>query len=87
MLGALVLALDDRVGRKVGDSHCRIRHVDVLAAGPAGAKGVDAQVFRADVNLDLVVDLRIHVDRGEGRVPTRVGVERGDADQSVHTDF
>ena len=72
---------------KVRDAHRRIRHVDVLAAGARGAEGVDAQIVELDVDLDLVVHLRVDEHRGERGVPPRVGVERRDAHQPVHADF
>ena len=37
---------DDDAGRQVGDAHGRVGLVDVLAAGAAGAHGVDADVLR-----------------------------------------
>jgi hypothetical protein len=41
-LRALVLALDDDAGGKVGDADGGVGLVDVLAAGTGGAVGVDA---------------------------------------------
>ena len=46
VLAAPVLALGDDAGGQVDDAHGRVRFVDVLAPGPAGAEGVDAQVGR-----------------------------------------
>jgi hypothetical protein len=55
VLGALVLALHDDARGQVGDAHRRVGLVDVLAAGAAGAVGVDAQVAAVDFHLvDLV---------------------------------
>src|SRR4029079_15567174 len=61
--------------------------VDVLAAGAAGAIGVDAEVLLLDLDLDVLVELRPHEDRRERRVPARRGVEGTDADEAVHADL
>ena len=53
-LALLVLAVDDKPARKVGDPNGRIRRVDALSAGPAGAHDVDAEVLGADVHLRLL---------------------------------
>ena len=45
-------------GGKVGDPHRRVGLVDVLAARAGRAIGVNAEVFRLDVDDDGVVDLR-----------------------------
>src|SRR5690606_21181131 len=62
----------------------RIGLVDVLAAGAAGAVGVDAQVGRIDVDLEGIVDLGIDEDAGEGGVPAVGRVEGALAHQAVH---
>ncbi len=55
MLRALVLALDHDAGRQVRDADRRVGLVDVLAAGPGRAEGVDAQLGRIERDvLDLV---------------------------------
>ncbi len=58
--------------------------VHVLAAGPAGAHGVDAHVRLLDVDLDAVVDHRIDVHARERGVPAGIRIERRDAHQPVH---
>ena len=83
-LGALVLALHHDACRKVRDTDSRGSLVDMLAARAAGAVGVDAQILIPDLDVDIVVDLRHHVQRHEGGLPLALGVERGDADQTVH---
>ena len=87
VLRAVVLALDDDVGRQVRDAHRRVGLVDVLAAGAGGAKGVDAQVGRIDLDLDRLVDFRIDEHAGERRVAARVRIERALAHQPVHAGF
>ena len=87
VLGALVLALHDDARGMVRHTHRGVGPIDVLAAGAAGAVGVDAKVVGLDVDLDLFVDLGIDEDGGEGGVPARVGVERRDAHQPMHADF
>src|SRR5690606_15380219 len=87
VLGALVLAAHHGVGRHVGDAHRRVGGVHVLTAGTRGAIGVDAQVGRVDLDLDVVVDFRRHEHRGERGVATVAGVERALAHQAVHADL
>ena len=84
VLRALVLARDDvPVGRCV-ETHRRVGLVDVLAARPARAIGVDAQVLVPDRDLYVLLDVRQHQHRGERRLPPRVGIERRDAHQTVN---
>ena len=56
----------------------------MLAARAGSAVGVDAQVFRTDLDLAVVLDDGRHIQRGKRRVPPGVGVERRDAHQPVH---
>jgi len=65
VLRAFVLALNDDVRRDVRDAHGGIRGIHVLAALPRGSVRVDSQIFFFDHDLDLVVDFRIHGDRGK----------------------
>src|SRR5690554_2651411 len=58
VLAALALAGHHDAGGLMGDPHRRVGGVDVLAAGAAGAVGIDAQVRRVDLHLEAVVDLR-----------------------------
>ena len=83
MLAAFVLALHDDVRRQVREADGRARLVDVLAAGPAGAKRVFADVVgKVDVDHRFVVDGRRDVDRGKRCVAAAGRVERADADQA-----
>src|SRR5882762_1400311 len=52
-LRLFVLAADDRVGGDVRDAHGGIGRVHRLSTGAGGAKGVDAQVFRFDFDVDI----------------------------------
>ena len=74
---------DDDAGRQMRHAHRRVRLVDVLAAGPARPHRVDADVLRADIDIDLL-RLRQH---GDGRrrsmdAPARLG--RRDALHAMH---
>ena len=59
----------------------------MLATGTRGTVGVDPQLLVLDLDLDLVVDLRVDVDGGKGCVPAAGGVEWADPHQPVHTAF
>ncbi len=76
MLRTFVLALHDNAGRNMGNADGRVGFVDVLAAGAAGAKGVDAQVFFVHIDINGVVDFRVDEHRGKRGVATFVGIKR-----------
>lgn len=59
----------------------------MLTARAGGAVGIDAQVGRVDLDLDVVVDFRRYEHRGERGVATVAGVERTLAHQAVHADL
>ncbi len=66
------------------DADGGLHFVDVLAAGSAGPKGVDPQVFIVDHDVDIVVQFRIHEDRRERGVASLVGIKRRDPHQPVY---
>ena len=65
----------------------RIRRVDMLAPGASGSIGIDSQILVLDNNVDLVVNFRVDKHRSKGSVPSFVGIERRNADQTVNTDL
>src|SRR6185437_3055484 len=76
VLRALALAGDDDgrldAGRRVGHAHGAVGLVDVLAARPGRAVGVDAEILVLDLDFDLVVDHGIDPGRGKAGVAARV---------------
>src|SRR5205814_3486586 len=64
-LRLLVLLRDGAAGGDVRDADGGIRRVHALAAGPARAERVDAEIFLVDLDVD-VLGLRQHRD-GDGR--------------------
>ena len=86
-LAAFGLASDHGVGGKVRDAHRGLYFVDVLPALAAGAERIDAQLFRANVDLDAIVDFRNDEDRSKRSVPPRGLIERRDAHQAVDAGF
>src|ERR1700722_1631530 len=84
-LAALGLAADDDVGGDVGYADGGFDLVDVLAAFATGAEGVDAQVFRTDIDFNAVVNLGNDEDGGEGRVAAGGLIERRNAHEAVYT--
>ena len=68
----------------MGDSDGRIRLIYVLSAGTAASICVDAQIFRIDVHMDLIVQLRRHFQHGERRLPLSCRIERRDPHQAVY---
>jgi hypothetical protein len=63
VLRAVVLALGDEPGGQVRDADRAVGLVDVLAAGAAGAEGVDAQLGRVELHLLGLVGLGHHGHR------------------------
>lgn len=76
MLGTLILALDDNAGGKVGDADGRFSFIDVLATGPGGAKGVNPDLIRFNLNVVDLFGLWKHGHRAGGGVDaaTRFGL-------------
>ena len=87
MLRAIVLTLHDDVGWQVGDANRRIGLVDVLATGAAGAKGIDAQIRRIDIDLDRIIHFRIDENTGKRSMTAITGIERRFAHQAMHAGF
>src|SRR6266851_5425124 len=81
-----VLLRDDQAAGNVRDTHCRVRGVHGLAAGAGRAKGIDAQVFGFDFDVD-VVGFRQDRDGGRGRVNTALLFGGGNALDAVHAAF
>ena len=72
-------------GRWAGASGGRhLGLVDVLAALAAGAIGVDAQVFKLEIDMDGLVNFRRHIHRRERSVAALGRVERRDAHKPMH---
>ncbi len=71
----------------VGDTHRRFGAVDVLAAGPAGAVDVDAQVRRIDFHPHVVIHFRGDEYGGEGGMAPVARIEGRFTHQPVHADL
>ena len=54
MLAALILTLDNGIGRDVRDANSGRGLVDVLAAGAGRTERVDAQILRVDIEVKLL---------------------------------
>src|SRR5215468_6926765 len=85
MLRAVVLAIHYDVGRDMREPDRGLGLVDVLAARATRAKRVDAHIRFLDVDIDAVVDHRVDIDARERGVAARIGVERRNAYQPMHT--
>ena len=77
VLALLILNADDDAARDVSDADGRLDLVDLLSAGPAGAHGVDLQVFVADLDVD-VGGLGHHGDGGGTGVDATLRFRFGD---------
>ena len=87
MLRTFVLTGDHDIGRQMGQAHRRIGFIDMLAAGAAGAVGIDAQIVVINFDFNIVVDLGINEDRSERCMAARVGIEGRDSHQAVNSGF
>ena len=83
MLRAVVLAFGDDAGRQVGDADRAVGLVDVLAAGAAGAEGVDAQLARVERHLFGLVGLGQDGDRAGAGVDAALRLGRRHALHAV----
>ena len=70
--------------RDVPHPHGGLDLVDVLPALAAGAHRRRLEVLVLHDDVDLVLDVGRDLDRGEGRLPARVRVERRDAHEAVN---
>ena len=70
-------------GGDVGVADAGLGLVLVLAAGAAAAEDVALELVVLQLDVDGVVDLRHHLDRGERRLPLVRRPERADPDQAV----
>ena len=77
---------DDDAGRQMRHAHGRVGLVDVLAAGAARAHGVDADVLRPDLDVDLL-GLGQHRDRRRRGVDAPARLGRRNALHAVHAGF
>ena len=87
VLAALILALDDDIGRDMGDPHRAVGGVDVLPARARRTIGVDSQFTLVDLDLDVVVDLGINPYTGEAGVAPCRAVVRADPHQPMNPAF
>src|SRR5258707_5309800 len=69
------------------NAHGSLDFVDVLAALAARAEGVDAQIFGANSDFDLVVHFRNDEDRSERSVAASGLVKGRNANEAVHARF
>src|SRR5574344_128011 len=83
-LASLDFTLNDNARGKVRDSHGRGDFVNVLTTGTSAAEGVDFQIFGIDHHVRDAPEFGNDVDGSERRMATRVGVEGGNADQTVN---
>ena len=86
VLRAAVLHHHHDAGRNVGDADRRFGLVDVLAAGAAGAHGLDAQIVVLDLDVDLL-DLGQHRNRRRRGVDAALRFGIGHALHPMHAGF
>ena len=70
----------------MGDAHRRVRRVDVLAAGARRAHRVDADIFVADLDIDIL-GLRQDGDRRRRRMDAPLRLRIRHALHAVHAGF
>ncbi len=82
-LAAALLALDLDPGGQVGDLHRRVGGVDVLPARPARPGGLDVQLLRLELDVD-VLGFRHHRHRHGGGMDAALGLGARDPLHPVH---
>ena len=85
MLRPLILALHNDIRFKMGDTHRTVGCVDMLAAGTAGPKCVNADIGVGNINIDGIVDHRITPNAGKARMAAGIAVKGRNANQTVDT--
>ena len=86
-LRAFVLALYHDPRREVGDTNGGRNLIDVLTACAARMVNVDTNIVVVDFHFVVVFDFGHNFEGREGRLTALVGVERGDAHQTVYAHF
>src|SRR5207248_2342228 len=74
-------------GWNMGISDAALGLILVLAARAAAAERIPFQIVRSDVDLDIAFNFRNDVDGCQRGMPTLIGVEGADADETVHAAF
>ena len=87
MLRAVGLALNHDVGWEMGNTYGAVGPVDMLSTGSRSTIGVNSKIFFLNIDFDRIIDHREDTNAGETRMAPSVGIERGDANQSVDTAF
>ena len=87
MLGTFILTLYNDSGRKMRNTHCRRRLVDMLSAGSAGSVRIDPQIVFVDLDLDLILDIRDHIAGHKGSLTFSRRIEWGDPHKTVNAFF
>src|SRR5262249_18708227 len=85
VLRALVLAGNDNTSGEMSETDRRVSLINMLAASPAGAIGINTQILRADIYLDRLINIRVDEHRRKRGVAAGVRIKRRDAHQTVDT--
>ena len=81
------MTLHNDAGGNMRQPHGAVGFVDMLTPGARSPIGIDAQILVFDLDVDCIVDHRIDPHRSKTRMPTRLTVERRNANQPVHAGF
>ena len=87
VLAALHLAGHHDAGRQVGQAHGTGGLIDLLPARAAGPVHIHLDVLLADLDIDILVDLRHDLQRGKGGLTAAAGIEGRNTHQAVHAVF
>ena len=67
--------------------YLRERYFDMLTACTAASVGINAQIFRVDLDIQIFFDIRHNIQRYKGCLTLTLGIERRDTHQTVYTLF
>ena len=59
----------------------------MLTACTAASVGINAQIFRVDLDIQIFFDIRHNIQRYEGGLALALGVEGGNPDKTVYAFF
>ena len=87
MLRALVLALHYYTTGLMGQTHRRIGFINMLTTGTRCAVSIRANIRRININLNIVINLRRHIDRRERCMTAITRIKWRLAHQTMHTNL
>ena len=87
MLRPLTLTLHHNTTGLMGQTHRRIRLINMLTTSTRSPVSISTHIRRINLNINIVINLRRHIDRRKRRMATIARIKRRLAHQAVHTNL